>query len=101
MTYKLDFYDQALKEWKNLDGSVRLQFKQKLAERLEAPHIPSAKLRDSKNRYKIKLRGVGCRLVYEVNDLIITVTVVAVGKRDKSEVYVKAAQRLISEIAHK
>jgi len=38
MTYKLDFYDQALKEWKNLDGSVRLQFKQKLAERLEAPH---------------------------------------------------------------
>jgi len=26
---------------------------------------------------------------------------VAVGKRDKSEVYVKAAQRLISEIAHK
>ena len=66
MTYKLDFYDQALKEWKNLDGSVRLQFKQKLAERLEDPHIPSAKLRDSKNRYKIKLRGVGYRLVYEV-----------------------------------
>ena len=101
MTYKLDFYDQALKEWKNLDGSVRLQFKQKLAERLEAPHIPSAKLRDSKNRYKIKLRGVGYRLVYEVNELIITVTVVAVGKRDQSEVYVKAAQRLISELAHK
>ena len=101
MTYKLDFYDQALKEWKNLDGSVLLQFKQKLVERLEAPHIPSAKLRDSKNRYKIKLRGVGYRLVYEVNELIITVTVVAVGKRDKSEVYVKAAQRLISEIAHK
>ena len=39
--------------------------------------------------------------MYEVNELIITVTVVAVGKRDKSEVYVKAAQRLISEIAHK
>jgi mRNA interferase RelE/StbE len=35
MTYKLDFYDQALKEWNKLDGSVRDQFKQKLVERLE------------------------------------------------------------------
>jgi len=93
MTYKLDFYDQALKEWKNLDGSVKQQFKQKLAERLETPHIPSAKLRDSIDLYKIRLRGVGYRLVYEVRDEIVTVLVVAVGKRDKSEVYVKAGQR--------
>jgi mRNA interferase RelE/StbE len=97
MIYKLDFYDQALKEWKSLEGSVRHQFKQKLEERLENPHIPSAKLRDSKNRYKIKLRGIGYRLVYEVNDNIVTVLVVAVGKRDKSEVYVRAAQRLLSD----
>ena len=100
MTYKLDFYDQALKEWNNLDGSVRDQFKQKLVERLETPHVISAKLRGSKDRYKIKLRGVGYRMVYEVNDQIVTVIVVAIGKRDKSEVYVKAAQRLISEIVN-
>jgi len=101
MTYKLDFYDQALKEWKSLDGSVRQQFKQKLVERLETPHIASAKLRYSKDRYKIKLRGIGYRLVYEVNDKIVTVIVVAVGKRDKSEVYEKAAQRLIKDIVKK
>jgi mRNA interferase RelE/StbE len=101
MTYKLDFYDQALKEWKSLDGSVRQQFKHKLVERLETPHIASAKLRDSKDRYKIKLRGIGYRLVYEVNDKIVTVVVVAVGKRDKSEVYEKAAQRLIKDIVKK
>lgn len=100
MTYKLDFYDQALKEWNKLDGSVRDQFKQKLVERLETPHGISAKLRGSKDRYKIKLRGVGYRMVYEVNDQIVTVIVVAIGKRDKSEVYVKAAQRLISEIVN-
>ena len=100
MTYKLDFYDQALKEWNQLDGSVRDQFKQKLVERLETPHVISAKLRGSKDRYKIKLRGVGYRMVYEVNDQIVTVIVVAIGKRDKSEVYVKAAQRLISEIVN-
>lgn len=100
MTYKLDFYDQALKEWNKLDGSVRDQFKQKLVEGLETPHVISAKLRGSKDRYKIKLRGVGYRMVYEVNDQIVTVIVVAIGKRDKSEVYVKAAQRLISEIVN-
>ena len=100
MTYKLDFYDQALKEWNELDSSVRDQFKQKLVERLETPHVISAKLRGSKDRYKIKLRGVGYRMVYEVNDQIVTVIVVAIGKRDKSEVYVKAAQRLISEIVN-
>ena len=98
---KLDFYDQALKEWKNLDGSVKQQFKQKLVERLETPHIPSAKLRDSNDRYKIKLRGVGYRLVYEVRDEIVTVLVVAVGKRDKSEVYVKAGQRSMNKALKK
>lgn len=64
MTFKLDFYDQALKEWNKLDGSVTDQFKQKLEERLETPHVISAKLRGSKDRYKTKLRGVGYRIVY-------------------------------------
>ena len=54
MTYKLDFYEEALKEWKKLDATVREQFKSKLAERLENPRLASAKLRDSKDRYKIK-----------------------------------------------
>lgn len=87
MTYKLDFYEEALKEWKKLDATVREQFKTKLAERLENPRLASAKLRGSKDRYKIKLRQVGYRLVYEVNDSTVVVLVVAVGKRDKSAVY--------------
>jgi mRNA interferase RelE/StbE len=101
MTYKLDFYDQALKEWKKLDRSIRLQFKQKLEERLKSPRVPASKLRDSKDRYKIKLRGVGARLVYEVHDQIITVVVVAVGRRDKNEVYSKAAERFLTDLIKK
>ena len=93
MTYKLDFYEEALKEWKKLDATVREQFKSKLAERLENPRLASAKLRDSKDRYKIKLRQVGYRLVYEVNDSAVVVLVVAVGKRDKSAVYLAATKR--------
>ncbi len=95
MTYKLDFYEEAYKEWKKLDATIREQFKSKLIERLENPCVPSAKLRNSENRYKIKLRQVGYRLVYEVVNTTVTVTVIAIGKRDRDEVYKAAAKRTL------
>jgi mRNA interferase RelE/StbE len=69
MTYKLGFKKSALKE------------------RLENPHIPSAALSGVKNIYKIKLRQLGYRLVYSAENQTITVTVIAVGKRDRNEIY--------------
>ncbi|EGQ9108827.1 relE protein [Vibrio cholerae] len=94
MTYKLEFKKSALKEWKKLAVPLQQQFKKKLIERLENPHIPSAKLSGAENIYKIKLRQSGYRLVYQVENDIIVVTVLAVGKRERSEVYTKALQRL-------
>ena len=95
ISYKLDFYEDAYKEWKKLDATVREQFRIKLIERLENPCVPSAKLRNSENRYKIKLRQVGYRLVYEVVNTTVTVTVIAIGKRDRDEVYKAAAKRTL------
>jgi mRNA interferase RelE/StbE len=94
MAYKLEFKKQALKEWKKLDQSVQLQFKTKLAERLNEPHVPSAKISGGKDLYKIKLRQLGYRLVYQVNNKVVTVTVLAVGRRDKNGVYITALSRL-------
>jgi len=96
MTYNLAFYEQAYKEWKKLDKNIRDQLKQKLVERLKSPRVPSAKLRGSADRYKIKLKGVGYRLVYEVNEKTVTVLVVAVGKRNRNDVYLAAALRFVS-----
>ena len=95
MTYELEFHEDAFKEWKKLDPSIRIQFKKQLAKRLENPHVASAQLRgkDMKNAYKIKLRDVGYRLVYEVNDETITVLVLAVAKRDKNQAYEFAKHR--------
>jgi len=93
MPFELEFLEEALGEWKRLDGSVRDQFKKKLAERLNEPRIPSAKLFGHPDRYKIKLRTVGYRLVYEVHDARVVVLVVAVGKRDRNAIYKLAAQR--------
>ncbi|KVE45482.1 type II toxin-antitoxin system RelE family toxin [Burkholderia sp. BDU5] len=94
-TYELKFVVDALKEWEKLDKTVREQFKKKLAERLENPRVPSAKLNgDLDNCYKIKLLAFGYRLVYHVDDTVITVTVISVGKRERSAVYAAAVARL-------
>ena len=93
-TYSLEFHVQALKEWKKLDGSIKAQFKKALTKRLEDLRVLSAKLRgDLQNAYKIKLRDVGYRLVYEVIDNRLVVVVVAVGRRDHAEAYTKAVKR--------
>lgn len=44
--------------------------------------------------YKIKLRSAGYRLVYQVLEHEIVVLVLAVGKRERSEVYQAAKDRL-------
>ena len=93
MNYKLSFHPDALAEWRKLDTTVSQQFKKKLAERLQHPRVPAARLTGHKDRYKIKLRSVGYRLVYEVRDTVLLVIVVAVGKRERNAVYRVAARR--------
>lgn len=93
MSYDLAFLDEALKEWRKLDHTIRQQFKTKLAERLQNPKIPSARLHGARDRYKIKLRRAGYRLVYQVKDQELLVLVIAVGKREGNEVYKNADNR--------
>jgi len=93
MSYKLSFHPDALVEWRKLDAMVSEQFKKRLAERLQNPRVPAARLAGHKDRYKIKLRSVGYRLVYEVRDAVLLVIVVAVGKRERNAVYRVAAKR--------
>lgn len=93
MSYELGFREEALKEWGKLDSSIREQFKKKLAERLLHPRIQTAKLSGQQDRYKIKLRSVGYRLVYEVRDAQLLVLIVAVGRRDRGAVYRAASER--------
>ena len=93
MTFRLEFLEPALKEWEKLDSNTRGQFKKKLDERLQNPRVPQSKLSGSKDRYKIKLRSAGYRLVYQVFDEEIVVLVIAVGKRERQAVYKTAEKR--------
>ncbi|NBW77777.1 MAG: type II toxin-antitoxin system RelE/ParE family toxin [Betaproteobacteria bacterium] len=90
-TYTLEFHELALKEWNKLDGSIKSQLHKALAKRLQAPHVPSTRLRgDLQNTYKIKLRDVGYRLGYETIDQRLVVLVIAIGKREHDEAYQSA-----------
>jgi mRNA interferase RelE/StbE len=94
--YRLTFLRDAKKEWDKLDSSIRGQFERKLKAALTAPRRPAAKLSGVPDCYKIKLRSAGYRLVYRVYDDRVVVQVVAVGRRDRNQVYKAAVGRLNS-----
>lgn len=86
MSYNLSFTESAKKkEYDKLDSNIRDRFKKKFKQILENPKIPKNKLSGSHaaNLYKIKLKTIGYRLLYEVIDNEVVVLVVAVGRRDK------------------
>jgi mRNA interferase RelE/StbE len=94
--YKLMFVPDALAEWNALDGSVKTVLRKLLKKRLERPHVPGAELHgDLKHCYKIKLLKQGYRLVYQVEDDVLVVLVLAVAKREDMAVYQYALSRLL------
>jgi len=94
MSYRLVFKAQAKKQWDKFDATIREQFKKKLVERIEEPRIESSRLNGMADCYKIKLRSAGYRLVYQVRDNVLVVSIVAVGKRERNAVYKAAVKRV-------
>ena len=95
--YRLKFLREALAEWNALDGSVKEVLKKLLKKRLDQPRLPGAELRgDLRDCYKIKLLKHGYRLVYQVEDDVLVVLVLAVAKREDMAVYRAAVDRLLA-----
>jgi len=92
MTYKLKFHPEALEEFKALSESDKAFFKKKLEQRLESPHNPGSRLSGSINLYKIKRMSPPLRMTYHVDDNVLTVTALSVGKRD-GDVYKEMLKR--------
>ena len=94
--YKLKFLPEALKEWHQLDGSIKLIFRKAL-KKLIQPKVPGSELQgDLKDCYKIKLLKHGYRLVYTIEDQELVVLVLAVDKRENSIAYQSALFRLLA-----
>ena len=98
MAYRLQFLPEALKEWEALDGSIKAPLRAALKKRLENPHVPSTVLgSELAGCYKMKLRKQGYRLVYVVEDEVLVVIVLAIGKRERLATYEYALKRLITK----
>lgn len=82
MIYELEFAKAPLKKFDKLNPQIADQFIRKLEAILENPKIPKNKLSGSNDLYKIKLRSVGYRMVYQVIDERVVVLVLDVDKRD-------------------
>ena len=95
MTFNIDFDERAFKEWKKLDKTIRDQFKKKLRKLQHNPYTGATRLDgDLAGCFKIKLRASGFRLIYKVIDEEIIIWVIAVGKRERSNVYNIASERM-------
>lgn len=81
--YFLEFNLKARKEFDSLAAPIRLQLAKKLKTRLSHPRVEADKLAGMPNCYKIKLRSIGYRLVYQIVEERLVVLVIAVGKREK------------------
>jgi len=60
---------------------------------MDNPRIEANRLRKLEDCYKIKLRNSGYRFIYQVQDELVVVFVIAIGKRDKKQAYMTAKQR--------
>ena len=95
--YRLKFLPEALDEWNALDGSVKTVLRKLLAKRLEQPHVPGSELHgDLRDCYKIKLLKQGYRLVYQVENDVLVVLVLAIDKREDLAAYRSAIERLLA-----
>lgn len=93
--YRLRFVPEALAEWQRLDGSVKELLRKALKKRLQQPRLPGAELHgDLRDCYKFKLRKQGYRLVYQVDEGVLVVLVLAVDKREDLQAYRSAVARL-------
>lgn len=93
MTYNLGVFRCCAQGVAQAFPNITRAVQKKLAERLENPHVPAARLSGKLHRYKIKLRSAGYRLIYQVEDEQVVVLVIAVGRRDGDEVYHQANRR--------
>lgn len=97
LTYHVEFYDEAKREYKHLDGS-QLIFVKKAIVRLEHyGMIAGAPLHGKLAVYrKLKNKRMGLRIVFGQNaSQISIVDIIAIGKRSDSEVYADADTRIL------
>lgn len=86
--------DAAKKELAALPKAENNQIVKRLIKLRDNPHIPALALSGNlAGCYEIKLQSAGIRAVYRVDDVQMTLLVIAIGKRERKQVYKTASDR--------
>jgi len=96
--YAYKFHPEAEKELAKLNRSVQLLFAKTLKKILKSPELGL----DLGNKNNLNLSGLKkmyfdhkrYRIVYQILEEEIVIHLIAIGKRDKMEVYEKASERI-------
>lgn len=97
MEYEIRFHPLALKEFCELDGSIKKLVKKQL-DKLKTSPLLGEEL-GNKNGYDLSgyRKMYACkkqiRIVYSVVENVLLVNIIAIGKREDMEVYATAAER--------
>lgn len=94
--YRIQFIKESARDWNKLDNSVKSELMKNLQPRLEDPALARTRLKgDLSDCYRIRAPKSGYRLIYKVEDEVLVILVIAVGKRNDAEVYRSATKRMI------
>lgn len=98
MEYEIKFHPMALKEFLELDGSIKKLVKKQLDKLKTAPLLGEEL--GNKNGYDLSgyRKMYACkkqiRIVYSVVENVLLVNIIAIGKREDLEVYETASERV-------
>ena len=98
MNYEIKFHPDALREFCELDGSIKKLVKKQLDKLKTSPFLGEEL--GNKNGYDLTgyRKMYACkkqiRIVYSIVENVLLVNIIAIGKREDMEVYEIAANRL-------
>lgn len=104
MTYRVEFSEAAVKDLEDVDNSSR-EIVLKTIQRVSENPLPRSEggygwpLGNKRNRnltnlLKIKMRGIGYRVVYQLERTDTSMKIIVIGVRSDEEVYRIASERL-------
>ncbi len=96
--YQLKFHPKVENDLKELDSSLQIQIFKKLKQIQNSPEL-GLPLGNKNNMNlsgyrKVYIAKKRVRIVYEIQDDVLSIYTIAIGKRDDMEVYKKANDRL-------
>ncbi len=80
MRYRVELVPSAARAFKKLDHRTRLRVERKINGLTNDPRPPGVKLLSAEERI-YRLRSGDFRILYQVNDKVLTILVIAIGHR--------------------